>query len=383
MVYYNLVANLSDDPEYTVPQPRIRNLSALESAPYSPKKQEILPIQPLDKRALYSCLQKVVSGEVYQGTDFHQMLVQKGAAMQDDLKQFHQWLEIQCPVIFTDEEVKALLEYIGLHKWGPIVVKDSTIIKKMFEVPTPLNYSSWNSNIDNMQIRSQFRNSLLLRREKGVRDPSSLAAFSPGSISKIPFSPVKSTGEKQKENAAINAAKLDQLRRKYSVPRQTDPSQSTAKLKSIKYPRLRKARGEKKSSNALASRPLPKLRIKPTEKRLSSEGLSCAKRCVVDGTNMLESLPSSSTHTKNEKRKRNSTGVVNGSCVNARIPCGRTTRKSCSLYYEPSTSLPDPAPRNEPCKEITDSNCSSPEPCSTQPSKSISMTIQIPRVKAI
>jgi hypothetical protein len=36
------------------------------------------------------------------------------------------------------------------------MVKDLTIIHKIFEVPTPLNYSSWYNNIDSMQMRNQY-----------------------------------------------------------------------------------------------------------------------------------------------------------------------------------------------------------------------------------
>lgn len=176
------------------------------------------------------------------------------------------------------------------------MVKDLTIIHKIFEVPTPLNYSTWYNNIDSMQMRNQYihvgRQSL---RHDQVADqlpnksplkyrisPLKQELNSPTrKFSKPSIVNVKNKNSPQKyfvEKRNNHVSKLEQLQEKYlnrtakdrkpsskkpSVPPPPPPPAphptATATYASRRHKDHTPPHVSKRRSTGLASRPLPKI----------------------------------------------------------------------------------------------------------------------------
>lgn len=154
MVYYNVLPSQQNFSPKLFSNDSIVN-SPARGGDMTPTKT----IHPLDKRQLYSCLKKLAN-EVESRPEFQAQCVQQAAACEDDLASFQEWLANELYMLIPEEESKNLFYYLRLYSWGSVLIKDNSIISQIFEVPSPMNYTAWHSNIENMQVRSQFRSSL-------------------------------------------------------------------------------------------------------------------------------------------------------------------------------------------------------------------------------
>ena len=304
MVYYNIENNSPISPS--------------KSASRSP----YIPLQAVDKRSVYSCLKKM-TGEMNRQPSLQLRCVEQASTLKEDIKSFHKWLEKEVYVVFTEEEVRGLLDYILLHSWGTVIIKDATFLSKLFEVPTPLNYSSWYSNIDNMQIRSQMRNSLMRRPEKkagvgGGYQPNQIQLPNTSQNSNRIIIPSEKTKEKEeKDPLSKESSKLEQLQQKYlNRSNATSTLYLTSTLTptcSTTYisPGSRRVPQNRVSLLPLAETksPVPKLVVLSKQKNLSTQSLSKTQTpCKRYGAGGLQTLDMTSPVHRDRHRKSSQHG---------------------------------------------------------------------------
>jgi hypothetical protein len=400
MVYYNIL-NATEKKEQCIPN----TMFVSDTTTNSPLHPDNFPLQPLDKRALYTCLKKM-AGEMNRKPELQLHCVEQASTLKDDMDSFQMWLEKDMCVLFTKEEVRGILDYIRLHSWGPIIIKDSTFISKMFEVPTPLNYSAWYANIDNMQIRSQFRNSLTLRPNKVSESSSSspIKYLKSPDMSDRRIRIAEKTEKKEIVVIARDSSRLEQLQQKYlnrSSAGTTDSPPSSVTYTTTSSQGRKSRQGTKHLMSAgLIARPLPKLAIFSKQKPLSTPMYMNKKKgkkgymssCMDD--EIFDDDENENYNYLSDDSSANSSVMASPHKV-PRNRRGNNLSQHQSSYSSPSIRALPPSPIRRPqhqyitpspdtdgngnCNGNSNSHSKSPH----KHTRIVSMSIQIPRVSGM
>mmetsp|Transcript_24768 Transcript_24768/g.41894 ORF Transcript_24768/g.41894 Transcript_24768/m.41894 type:complete len:462 (+) Transcript_24768:139-1524(+) len=294
MVYYNVLPTPQNFSPKLVINDSMSNSSA-RGGDITPVKA----IQPLDKRQLYSCLKKLAN-EIKIRPEFRTQCIQQAAACEDDLVTFQDWLEKELHIMITEEESKNLFLYLRLYNWGSVLIKDNSIVSQIFEVPSPMNYTAWHTNIENMQIRNQFRSSLRPFDQLPNKSPMKYRMSPLKQEMKSPekklqlakstqlthFKTKQNSNSPQKyhvEKRSNHSSKLEQLQEKYLSRQSRDYAAKITKKAAVPPPPPPPPRplptatatyasrrltnrtppvSKQHATSRLASRPLPKLRLK-------------------------------------------------------------------------------------------------------------------------